>query len=1553
MEACHGQGIDGFCAAGYPEFMSSMTKKIGNAAFAASLFVLGAGAALGAAPAAGLTTLPGHVPPQVRGAARLGRVAPDENVELSLFVGIDQVLLDRTLAELYGPNASSNRRFLTPDEFALKFDLAAKRQALKDFAAASGLALNAAEDRPGSLIVRVSGPASRVEKAFGVQLNHYRAADGQVFRGHETDPIVPTSLAPHLHAVFGLSNYRGAKKPHLRPFRPGAAGALAGLSSSSGARPSALSGTGPNCYAGQCGLAPADVKTIYGLSGTLNGSGQTVAILELDGYAVADIGLYEAQFGLGSPTVTCTTADASCGVCGPNQTDPCNATTFSGGQPDQTTSGPDNGMIEVALDIEMVIGLSPGSRILVYTALNTNADLLNAYNNIATDDLAKVVSTSWGGDEASTYASDSTLMSSESLIFQKMATQGQTIFAAAGDKGAYDAGGDTTLVTDDPASQPYVTGVGGTSLSGSLSSHSESVWNNGCYDSSNNPVLCSAAGAAYSAGGGGVANYSGTYWPLPSYQSGVAGTYSPTYRNVPDVALNADPISSPYNICVAGTCNDAVKYTTLVGGTSAAAPLWAAVTALIDEQRQSNGYTPLGFGNAAFYHLGTGGSYGSDFNDITGGSNGYYSAAAGYDNASGWGSFKGDALIGALSAPFPPAAPVSNLNAVTQGVSSIQYSWNTLAGATGYDVYYATGGPTPLLTLRTASPSYTQTGLIGNETSGIFVYGENQGVEGPGAFVTTATYAAAPGALPSWAGWASSATFTYSACPAFPAASSCSGYVVQASTASDYSGTGFSSATANTGLLSLSLTGLGANTGYFFRFGYLNPNGTPSFGASSSFTTGSSLVAPASPFFDQISTGSIRFGWSSGGNPAGTTYLAQASTAADYSGTLLSKSGAALIEGFGGLSGDASYYFRVQGLGGPFLTAGPQATLAVAPAVSTNAFPSVGATSFTLAWSSGSDQSDTLYQADVSPSPSFASGVLTTQVRSPVAVFSSLTADTLYYARVSAIGRLGGVTAEVPLGSTTTLVQAPTLPGAPFSGLTTNGFTFSYNSAGNPAGTRYLVRVSTDPGFSVIGASSNTASASASFAGLLSNQLYNVEVAGLNASGAPTAFASASTATAVAAPTALAVPVTTATATGLGFSWSAAGLAPGTSYVAQVSSSPAFAFGVTSSATANAFAAFAGLQPNTTYWGQVQAVSLSANPSGPFLSPAAAGATLPNAPGAVASPFVLVDYTSATVAWTPLPLAPSSAAAEGYLVQFSSSANFATISASSAVAPGASSATLTGLSFATTYYARVGSVGWEGLANYLSLGMTGTALPPLSSGTVAASGIALAVPQAFSQLFSMRVLVPPGAFPAGTAISAVANVAPLPPAVTNEASSISPLGPSVGLVLAAAGLQPAVPVTIAMAYDVTQIPPGQNESRLALWRYDPNAGQWTLVPSQVDAVGHVLTAQTPHFSTFAPFFAAAGSDVSSVQVWPQPWEIGDSSSQYWASALSFSNLPAGATVKIFTIMGELVWSGTAAADGTLVWNGNNRFGRKAASGTYYAAFQSGGRTKTRRLVIIR
>lgn len=645
-------------------FKTRKSRLIRSSLFAAAL-AFGAGGSLSAQNAVPLT---GHIAPQIRSATKLERVPANENVDLSFVVRLDQGLLDQTLAELYGPSAPKRKRFLKPDEFSLKFDIARKRQALKDFAQSAGLTVKSAEDNPRSLIVKVSGPARAVEKAFAVELHHYRSPDGQVFRAHDTEPMISAALVPHLNAVLGLSDFKGAFKPHLVRSRRGAAAAPGAASPSAAAPANTLGGvSGP-----LAGLAPADIKTLYDLSGTLNGSGQNLALFELDGYNPADITAYETQFGLLNTSVTFVSVDGQANLCDPGQTQTCSAATLDGAQ------------IEVSLDIELMTALAPGTSIYVYTALNSGQGSIDAYAKIASDDIATSVSSSWGTNQAS---AGSAVMTSESLIFAQMAAQGQTIFVAAGDSGAYDGAlftNGSSLLVDDPASQPYVTGVGGTSIADSIYTPVETVWND---------FGTTGDGAT----GGGVADYgsplntpvllpvypSQIYWPLPSYQSGVAGEYSQQYRNVPDVALNADPDSSPYSVYAGGSWY-------LVGGTSCASPLWAALAGLINQQRAINGAGTLGFANPAIYNAATSAAYASIFTDVTSGNNGYYNAGTGYDNTTGWGSFKGNALISALSSPLTVSLAQPQFTGV--GTSSITFNWSAAGelGGTTYTVQLST-----------------------------------------------------------------------------------------------------------------------------------------------------------------------------------------------------------------------------------------------------------------------------------------------------------------------------------------------------------------------------------------------------------------------------------------------------------------------------------------------------------------------------------------------------------------------------------------------------------------------------------------------------------------------------------------------------------------------------------------------------------------------------------------------------------------------------------------------------------------------------------------------
>jgi kumamolisin len=262
------------------------------------------------------------------------------------------------------------------------------------------------------------------------------------------------------------------------------------------------------------------------------------------------------------------------------------------------TSGED----EVELDIEVVQAIAPGATIKVYEAPNSDAGEAAVYAQLVSNDVP-IISTSWGQDEAAETASNRTALNTD---FQEAAAQGQSIYAASGDSGSDDAGDGGTSV-DFPAADPYVTGAGGTTLKLTSSNgwSSEKAWSDS---------------------GGGFSSYFAT----PSFQSSVN---SNSYRAVPDVAADANP-STGWAIYTEGAWAE-------YGGTSAAAPNWAAFTAIYDDEASNLSEPALGFANASIYALAESSSYKSAFHDVTSGNNGAYSAGTGYDEVTGWGSYNG------------------------------------------------------------------------------------------------------------------------------------------------------------------------------------------------------------------------------------------------------------------------------------------------------------------------------------------------------------------------------------------------------------------------------------------------------------------------------------------------------------------------------------------------------------------------------------------------------------------------------------------------------------------------------------------------------------------------------------------------------------------------------------------------------------------------------------------------------------------------------------------------------------------------------------------------
>ncbi|MGA7754494.1 MAG: S53 family peptidase [Candidatus Sulfotelmatobacter sp.] len=329
----------------------------------------------------------------------------------------------------------------------------------------------------------------------------------------------------------------------------------------------------------------SDLRTAYYGSGSLNGAGQTVALFEYSGYNMSDINAYFNNAG-----------------------EPLNvsikAISVNGAS---LTCGSGCTDIEQALDIEQAISMAPGlSQLRVYVGKSD----ISIFNQMAADNVAKTVSCSWG------WSKD---QSSLDPILQEMAAQGQTVFVATGDQGSSTA---ANVVW--PADDIWVTAVGGTVLttnSAGGSWKSETGWQNSAGMPSKNNIS------------------------IPSWQqlSGVvtgANGASSSLRNIPDVSSESN--ASQY-VCANGTCR------TQGGGTSYAAPLWASLMAMVNEQALNNGGSLMGFFNSTLYGIGTGSSFGSDFHDITSGNNGKYSAVVGYDLVTGWGSPNGTNLINVLA----------------------------------------------------------------------------------------------------------------------------------------------------------------------------------------------------------------------------------------------------------------------------------------------------------------------------------------------------------------------------------------------------------------------------------------------------------------------------------------------------------------------------------------------------------------------------------------------------------------------------------------------------------------------------------------------------------------------------------------------------------------------------------------------------------------------------------------------------------------------------------------------------------------------------------------
>jgi kumamolisin len=491
---------------------------------------------------------------------RLGDVSKDEVIEISVIL---KPMTRRDVPQSGGAAVSR-------EEFAARYgaDPAVIDQ-VKAFARQYNLTVT--EASPERRTVKLSGTVGDMSSAFEANLERYEH-EGIEYRARTGAVQVPAELAGSIEAVLGLDN-RPHAKPHFRRH-----GAFTPRQDA----PQAISYT------------PPQIAQLYQFPADVNGTGQTIGILELGGgYQPDDLQNYFSSIGVNQPTVIPVLVDNAANT-------PTNANSADG---------------EVMLDIEVAGAVAPGAQIVVYFAPNTTNGFQDALTTAIHDATYKpsVISISWGGPESGWTGQ---AMTAFDTAAQDAALLGVSICAAAGDNGSSDGADDGQDHVDFPASSPHIMACGGTSLqsaNGSISS--ETVWNDG------------AQGGAT---GGGFS----VQFPLPAWQAS-AGVTPPSGggRGVPDVAGDADP-QTGYQVLVDGQ-------SMVIGGTSAVAPLWSGLIALLNQKLGK----PLGFLQPALYALP---ASTQAFDDITQGSNGTFSAGPGWDACTGLGSPSGENLLTAL-----------------------------------------------------------------------------------------------------------------------------------------------------------------------------------------------------------------------------------------------------------------------------------------------------------------------------------------------------------------------------------------------------------------------------------------------------------------------------------------------------------------------------------------------------------------------------------------------------------------------------------------------------------------------------------------------------------------------------------------------------------------------------------------------------------------------------------------------------------------------------------------------------------------------------------------
>jgi kumamolisin len=553
-----------------------------------------------------LVELPGSERSSLAGATDAGPLDTAQRAEITLITRRRDTMPAEVVT---GPTV------LTRDELADRYgthpdDAALVRETL------AGYGVQVTAVYPATRRIMVAGTLADLASAFGTTLRQVSSPDlsgrGMVtHRYREGALFVPAALGGVVVGVLGLDT-RPQARPHFRTRSSGAAGAAAAPSG---------------------GYPPNQVAELYQFPAGTDGSGQTVAVIELGGgFSTSDLSTYFGELGIPVPSISAQGVDGAANAPG---------------------SDPNGADVEVNLDVDVIGAVAPGATQVVYFGPN-NGDqgFVDAISTAAEANPAPIaISISWGQSEDSWTAQGLAAMNA---AMSDAAALGITVCAAAGDNGSGDDVTDGEPHCDFPASSPYALGCGGTKLESSGGAiTSEVVWNEtasnegagggGVSDQfalpswQANAGVPARAGGTTSTGGGGGGGGGHHHRRHGDADVGAEAASGSGGRGVPDVAGNADPTTG-YSIYADGKSE-------VVGGTSAVAPLWAA---LISRLAQATGKR-FGLLQPSLY---AGRSPGMDvpgFNDITSGNNGAYAAGPGWDACSGLGSPNGAALLDRLN----------------------------------------------------------------------------------------------------------------------------------------------------------------------------------------------------------------------------------------------------------------------------------------------------------------------------------------------------------------------------------------------------------------------------------------------------------------------------------------------------------------------------------------------------------------------------------------------------------------------------------------------------------------------------------------------------------------------------------------------------------------------------------------------------------------------------------------------------------------------------------------------------------------------------------------